>query len=77
MSSAMPDPILSRYTPRQIADAIVCAVMDVVNDEVWDRPGTPDLERRRTLRRSDAVLDVLKGKGVTFVDGTADYWGGK
>lgn len=65
---------LSRYTPRQIADAIVCAVIDEYNDQTEDAELQ---EERNALALSDAVLEIMASMRVAFVDGTSDYWGGK
>jgi hypothetical protein len=70
-TSIMPDPTLSRYTPRQIADAIVCVVLDEYAEQ-------KELSAKHdALALSNAVLEIMASMGVTFVDGTSDYWGGK
>ncbi len=66
---------LSRYTPRQIADAIVCALIDAQDD--WKTQDESHEASAYRLALGTVVLDTLKDMRVAFVDGTADYWGGK
>jgi hypothetical protein len=60
----LPIPPLGGYpqTPRQVADHIVCAVLDA-NHEYRDRDAG-----ERAVRVSDAVLEALRDCGVHLVE---------
>lgn len=58
--------VLSRYTPRQLAEAIICAVLDANADLAGVDPAL------KGLRLGDEVLDVLLQHGVQFADRPAE-----
>jgi len=62
MTENVPRVALTRCSLRQVAESIVCAVLDVANEL------PPDYGGEGTLALGDAVLETLAELGVRIVD---------